>query len=127
MTMERIFSSASLRDRLREVKEAAHEDVVRITENGNSAFVFCSEEVFERRLQRAAEEARHAERMAQAIRGGRTDHAAGRTHPIDEAFALVDSRRQRRVLTPSCATGSRTSPPTIGLTASSTTSTARSE
>ena len=52
-------------------------------------------EIPERRLQRAAEEARHAERMAQAIRGGRTDHAAGRTHPIDEAFALIGARKHK--------------------------------
>ena len=122
MTMERIFSSASLRDRLREVKEAAHEDVVRITENGNSAVVFCSEEVFERRLQRAAEEARHAERMAQAIRGGRTDHAAGRTHPIDEAFALIGARKHKARKRQPNQTGSWTTHPTFGLTASSTTS-----
>ena len=74
VTMERIFSSVSLRDPQREVKEAAREDVVRITEDGNGAFVFCSEEVFERRLQRAAEEARYAKRVAQAICDGRADH-----------------------------------------------------
>lgn len=53
----------SLRDRQREVKEAAHEGVVRITENANGAFVFCSEEVFERRMRHDAEEARYAERV----------------------------------------------------------------
>lgn len=92
--MEAIYSSVALRDRQREVKDAARKDVVHITENGNGAFVFCSEEVFERQLRRAADEALYAERMAQVIRDGRADVAAGRVyHGIDAAFAAVEARR----------------------------------
>ncbi|MBR3225697.1 MAG: hypothetical protein IKF78_10310 [Atopobiaceae bacterium] len=94
--MEAIYSSVALRDRQREVKDAARKDVVRITENGNGAFVFCSEEVFERRLQRAADEALYAERMAQAVRDGRADVKAGRTLSLEEGFAAIESRRARR-------------------------------
>ena len=94
--MEAIYSSVALRDRQREVKDAARKDVVRITENGNGAFVFCSEEVFERRLQRAADEALYAERMAQAVRDGRADVKAGRTFSLEEGFAAIESRRARR-------------------------------
>ena len=94
--MEAIYSSVALRDRQREVKDAARKDVVRITENGNGAFVFCSEEVFERCLQRAADEAIYAERMAQAVREGREDVDAGRTYSIDEGFAAIEARRARR-------------------------------
>ena len=94
--MEAIYSSVTLRDRQREVKDAARKDVVRITENGNGAFVFCSEEVFERRLQRAADEAIYAERMAQAVRDGRADVEAGRTLSMEEGFAAIEARRQRR-------------------------------
>ena len=92
--MEAIYSSVALRDRQREVKDAARNDVVHITENGNGAFVFCSEEVFEKRLRRAAESAVYEERMAQAIREGRADVAAGRTYSsVDEAFATIEAKR----------------------------------
>lgn len=94
--MEPIFSSVALRDRQREVKDAARKNVVHITENGNGAFVFCSEEIFEERLRRAAEEAIYAERMAQAIREGQDDLATGRTYSISEAFSAIDERRGAR-------------------------------
>ena len=93
--MEAIFSSVALRDRQREVKDAARSGVVHITENGNGAFVFCSEEVFEARLRRAADEAIYAERMAQVIREGRSDVAAGRTYTVDEAFTEIMARRAK--------------------------------
>lgn len=91
--MEAIYSSVALRDRQREVKEAARKSVVHITENGNGAFVFCSEEIFEASLRRAAEEAVYAERMAQAIREGQEDLASGRVYSISEAFAAADKRK----------------------------------
>ena len=94
--MEAIYSSVALRDRQRDVKEAARKDVVRITENGNGAFVFCSEEVFERRLRRAAEEAVYAERMACVVREGRKDVSAGRTYTMEEGFAQIEVRRRSR-------------------------------
>lgn len=43
--MDATFSATALRDHPREVKQAARERLVRITENGNGAYVFCSEEV----------------------------------------------------------------------------------
>ena len=92
--MEAIFSSAALRNNQREVKNAALEDVVHITENGNGAFVFCSEEVFERRLRQAAEDALYASRMEDAIEAGRADVGAGRVyHGAEAAFAEVARRR----------------------------------
>lgn len=95
--MEAIFSSVALRDRQREVKERAREDVVHITENGNGAFIFCSEEVFEQRLQQAAEDALYAERMAQAIREGREDLIEGNVYTsIDEVFDEIEKRASSR-------------------------------
>lgn len=78
--MTTIYSSSALKTKQREVKDAALNDVVHITENGNAAFVFCSEEVFERKLQEAAEQAAYEERARAAIRAGRDDVAAGRTY-----------------------------------------------
>ena len=45
--MTAIYSSAALKTRQREIKDIARKDVVHITENGNAAFVFMSEELFE--------------------------------------------------------------------------------
>ena len=43
-----IYSSTALASRQREVKDVADRQVVYITENGNGAYVFCSEEIFDR-------------------------------------------------------------------------------
>ena len=94
--MEAIYSSVALRDRQREVKEAARKDVVHITENGNGAFVFCSEEVFERRMRQVAEDAIYAERMSWVVREGREDVANGRTYSMEQGFAQIAARRQSR-------------------------------
>ena len=65
--MTAIFSSAALKTRQREIKDIARKDVVHITENGNAAFVFMSEELFEEQLNKAAEEAALTERMRACI------------------------------------------------------------
>lgn len=71
--MERIYSTTALRDRQREVKDAASRDLVRITENGEGAYVFCSEEVFQREVDDAVERALYADRVKNAVARG---HAA---------------------------------------------------
>ena len=48
--MDAIYSATALRDHPREVKRAAQERLVRITENGKGAYVFCSEEVFQQQI-----------------------------------------------------------------------------
>ncbi|WP_373578853.1 hypothetical protein [Parafannyhessea umbonata] len=66
--MAAIYSSAALKTRQREIKDVARKDVVHITENGNAAFVFMSEDLFEERLREAAEEAALSERMRACIK-----------------------------------------------------------
>lgn len=66
--MTQIFSSAALKTRQREVKDAARKDVVHITENGNAAFVLMSEDLYERNLRSAAEEAAYEERVRACVR-----------------------------------------------------------
>ena len=73
-----IFSSAALKTRQRELKDVARQDVVHITENGNAAFVLLSEELYERKLRDAAEQAAYEERVRACIRNGRSDIAQGR-------------------------------------------------
>lgn len=92
--MTPIYSSSALKTRQREVKDAALKSVVHITENGNGAFVFCSEEIFEGRLKQVAEQAAYEERMRAAIERGRADYAAGRcVEGIDAAFAKAEQLR----------------------------------
>ena len=57
LAMSPIFPISALQKRQREVKEAAKDDVVRITENGMGAYVFCTEETFKRVIAETAEEA----------------------------------------------------------------------
>lgn len=89
-----IYSSASLKTKQREVKDAALREVVHITENGNGAFVFCSEELFERKLRDAADKAVYEERMRNVIERGRADMAAGRVvEGTAAALAAIEQKR----------------------------------
>ena len=81
-----IYSSAALKTRQREVKDAARENVVHITENGNAAFVLMSEELFESKLQEAAEAAAYEERLRACILNGEDDFANGRYVEGMDAF-----------------------------------------
>ena len=92
-----IYSSAALKTRQREVKDAAREQVVHITENGNAAFVLMSEEVFDRELQSAAEEAAYEERLRASIRNGLDDLEHGRyVEGIDAFERALDERLASR-------------------------------
>ena len=92
--MDAIYSATMLRDKPREVKEAARHNLVRITENGNGAFVFCSEEIYRERLEEAAEKAAYEARVYMAIERGRSDVASGRIFngSLDELFAEAERR-----------------------------------
>ena len=94
--MDAIYSATALRDHPREVKQAARERLVRITENGNGAYVFCSEEVFQREVDDAVERALYAQRVSDAI-DRRADIAAGRyVEGIEAAKAAVADKRASR-------------------------------
>ena len=77
--MPYIYSSIALKTKQREVKDAALKDVVHITENGNSAFVLLSEELYEQKIREAVEQALYEERMARVISAGRADIEASRS------------------------------------------------
>lgn len=94
-TMNPIFPISALQKRQAEVRAAAQEDVVRITENGTGAYVFCSEEVFAQALEQAAEDALYEARVREGIERGLADVAAGRVYTdIDAAFAEIERRAQ---------------------------------
>lgn len=92
--MDAIYSATMLRDRPREVKEAARHNLVRITENGNGAFVFCSEEIYREKIAEAAEQAAYETRVSMAIERGRADVAAGRVFDgsLDDLFDEAERR-----------------------------------
>lgn len=93
-----IYSSAALRTKQREVKDAALKDVVHITENGNGTFVFCSEEIFDQRLREAAEQAAYEERIRSGIVAARRDLSSGNVYnSAEEAFAEARRRRDARL------------------------------
>ena len=96
LSMNPIFPISALQKKQREVKEAAKDDVVRITENGSGAYIFCTEETFKRALAEAAEDAAYEARMEAAILRGRADIAAGRfVEGTDAARAEVERRLNR--------------------------------
>ena len=92
--MEPIFPITALQKRTSEIKEAAKHDVVRVTENGAAAYIFTTEEIFERKIREAVEEAVYTARVADAIERGRADIAAGRYYVGTEAFLAEIERRR---------------------------------
>ena len=79
-----------------EVKAAAKKRMVRITEHGRAAFVFASEDVFQREVDEAVAEALEAIEIRQAIKRGREDFATGHfVTGIDAARAELDRRRKQ--------------------------------
>ena len=92
--MEPIFSMTSLQRTPNEVKAAAREDLVRITEQGGGAYVFCSEEVLEARIAKEREDAAYEARLAEAVGRGTADIEAGRfVDSVDAAFERADQIR----------------------------------
>ena len=73
-----IYSFAALKSKQREVKERGSREVVHITENGNAAYVFCSEEVFAEEKAQAVRDAFFERELREIIEEGREDAAAGR-------------------------------------------------
>lgn len=95
--MEPIFSMTTLQRSPSKVKEAAQDSVVRITEQGAAAYVFCSEDAFERRIAQERANAAYEARLADAVGRGIADIEAGRyVTSVDEAFARAEQMRARR-------------------------------
>ena len=84
-----IFSFSALKSNQREIKKRGRDEVVHITENGNAAFIFCSEDVFEREKARAVEDAICEMQIAQVIERGHADFEAG--HVVEG----LDAARKR--------------------------------
>ncbi len=95
--MEPIYSMTTLQRNPSQVKDAARDSVVRITEQGAGAYVFCSETAFERRIAQEREDAAFEARLSEAVGRGLADIDAGRfVTSVDEAFDAADSLRSKR-------------------------------
>ena len=91
--MEAIYSSTALATQQREVKDVARKQVVHITENGNGAFVFCSEELFQAAIDEAAAKAAEEAALSFIVRRGKADIATGRVYDgVEAAFDEIERR-----------------------------------
>lgn len=91
-TLDPIFPITALQKKTAEVKDAARQEIVRITENGLGAFVFASEEVYEARVREAVEQAVEEALLSIAIERGRADIDAGRFMTGDAAWDEIEKR-----------------------------------
>ncbi len=91
-TLDPIYPVTALQKKTAEVKEAARHDIVRITENGVGAFIFASEEMFEKRIREAVEQAVEDALIAGVIERGRADIAEGRYIVGDAAWDEIEKR-----------------------------------
>ena len=76
--MPAIYPSTALKNQQREIKARADNEVVHITENGWGKYVFMSEDVFERSIEQAVEDALYERRLAEALAASRADFEEGR-------------------------------------------------
>lgn len=94
--MEPIYSMTTLQRNPSKVKRAAEDNVVRITEQGAAAYVFCTEEKFEERIAKERADAAYEARIMDAVGRGIADIDAGRyVTSVDEAFNKAATLRQR--------------------------------
>lgn len=93
--MTPIYPVTSLQKDSAEVRRAAREDIVHITENGRSAYVFASEDVFDEYIAAQRADAAREALLFEAIDKGIKDYEEGRYHSfssVDEMFEYLDAR-----------------------------------
>ncbi len=94
--MERIYSMTTLQRNPTTVKESARENLVRVTEQGGTGYVFASDEVFERIIAKERADAAYEARLTEAVGRGIADIDASRfANSIDDAFSKASALRER--------------------------------
>lgn len=92
--MPAIYPSVALKNQQKEIKAIAETEPVYITENGRGKFVFLSEEVLNRTVAQAVEEALYEERLRRALRESRADFDRGQYYSSrDELMQAVQKKR----------------------------------
>lgn len=95
--MEPICPMTTLQRNPSQVSSAARDSVVRITEQGTGAYVFCGEGVFEERIAKEREDAAYDARLIESVGRGVADIQAGRyVTSLDEAFECAAELRRSR-------------------------------
>ena len=92
--MTPIYPSTALKNRQREIKALADTQMVYITENGHGKYVFASQEVMDRMISDAVEEALYEARLADALRRSREDIAAGRVYESREDLMTAVAQKR---------------------------------
>lgn len=93
--MPTIYPSTALKNQQREIKAKADHEIVHITENGWGKYVFMSEEVLQRTVDQAVEDALYEKRMIDALSESRADFAAGRSYSSrEELLAAIEKMRE---------------------------------
>ena len=94
--MDCIYPITALTKQQQEVKDAARDGIVRITEHGMAAWVFASEEAFDQRVSEEVERALYDARVQTAVARGERDYERGRFVVGTDAAKtrLTDLRRQ---------------------------------
>lgn len=95
--MEPVYSMTTLQRNPSQEKSAARDNVVRVTEQGTGAFVFCGEELFEERTAKEQEDAAYEARLLESVGRGVVDIQAGRyVTSLDEAIERAAELRGSR-------------------------------
>lgn len=92
--MSAIYPSTALKNQQREIKAVADTQIVHITENGWGKYVFMSEDVFERAVSQAVEDALYESRLSEALASSRQDFEQGRFYSSRED--LMSAVKEKR-------------------------------
>ncbi len=92
--MPPIYPSTALKNQQREIKQLADTQIVYITENGRGKYIFMPENVLQKQIDNAVENALYEARMAEALRESREDFAQGRFYSSRvDLLAAVERKR----------------------------------
>lgn len=95
--MPPIYPSTALKDHQREIKSLADHEVVYITENGRGKYVFMSQEVLQKQIDDAVEQALYEHRLHDALAESRKDFESGNYYTSrEELMAVVAQKRAGR-------------------------------
>lgn len=92
--MTPIYPSVALKTKQRELKDIANNEFVYITERGCGKYIFASEEVINRHVEEAVENALYEQRVAEAMKRSRKDVAEGRYYEDRESLYTAAAKER---------------------------------
>lgn len=92
--MPAIYPSTALKNQQREIKAIADNEIVYITENGRGKYAFMSQDVLQRKIDDAVEQALYEQRMNEALAQSRQDFDQGRCYSSrEELLQAIEQKR----------------------------------